>query len=449
MKQWNFCLLVLVCLLSIPVTAQNNALNLRQCVDMAVGNNLQILQGQANVATNEFAVQQSRLSLFPNLNFSGSYFFSYGRGLDYVTNSFVGQNFQSNNYTLSSYLGLYNGGVKANSIKKAGYDLEMAKLDQQALIENIQLNTILAFLQVMFAEDQVSVTENRLAISQQQLSDSEKLAAAGSIPEGNLLALEAQMASDELEIVNARNQVAIAYLQLKNLLQLDPAAPLSISYPTQDLLQEVLNARMPTFNETIDAAISNLPGIQRFEYLLKSAESQVKIAGGYGLPSLTLIGQLNTSFSDANIGIPGFEPLPYADQLENNLGEVVGVTLSIPIFNNGQVAINRQNANLALMNAELEQQIAINNLKTTVTDAWTGLQAASLTYQAAQRNLEANRNAFDFAEKRFNAGAASALDFVTARNNVASAEISLNQAKFDYIFKRKVIDYYLGQSIEF
>ena len=449
MKQWNFCLLVLVCLLSIPVTAQNNALNLRQCVDMAVGNNLQILQGQANVATNEFAVQQSRLSLFPNLNFSGSYFFSYGRGLDYVTNSFVGQNFQSNNYTLSSNLGLYNGGVKANSIKKAGYDLEMAKLDQQALIENIQLNTILAFLQVMFAEDQVSVTENRLAISQQQLSDSEKLAAAGSIPEGNLLALEAQMASDELEIVNARNQVAIAYLQLKNLLQLDPAAPLSISYPTQDLLQEVLNARMPTFNETIDAAISNLPGIQRFEYLLKSAESQVKIAGGYGLPSLTLIGQLNTSFSDANIGIPGFEPLPYADQLENNLGEVVGVTLSIPIFNNGQVAINRQNANLALMNAELEQQIAINNLKTTVTDAWTGLQAASLTYQAAQRNLEANRNAFDFAEKRFNAGAASALDFVTARNNLASAEISLNQAKFDYIFKRKVIDYYLGQPIEF
>ncbi len=449
MKQWNFCLLVLVCLLSIPVTAQNNALNLQQCVDMAVGNNLQILQGQANVATNEFAVQQSRLSLFPNLNFSGSYFFSYGRGLDYVTNSFVGQNFQSNNYTLSSNLGLYNGGVKANSIKKAGYDLEMAKLDQQALIENIQLNTILAFLQVMFAEDQVSVTENRLAISQQQLSDSEKLAAAGSIPEGNLLALEAQMASDELEIVNARNQVAIAYLQLKNLLQLDPAAPLSISYPTQDLLQEVLNARMPTFNETIDAAISNLPGIQRFEYLLKSAESQVKIAGGYGLPSLTLIGQLNTSFSDANIGIPGFEPLPYADQLENNLGEVVGVTLSIPIFNNGQVAINRQNANLALMNAELEQQIAINNLKTTVTDAWTGLQAASLTYQAAQRNLEANRNAFDFAEKRFNAGAASALDFVTARNNVASAEISLNQAKFDYIFKRKVIDYYLGQPIEF
>ncbi|KRP08557.1 MAG: hypothetical protein ABR95_06055 [Sphingobacteriales bacterium BACL12 MAG-120813-bin55] len=449
MKRWNYCLLVLTCLLVVPAAAQNNALNLRQCVDMAVGNNLQILQGQANVATNEFAVQQSRLSLFPNLNFSGSYFFSYGRGLDYVTNTFVGQNFQSNNYSLSSNLGLYNGGVKAHSIKKAGYDLEMAKLDQQALIENIQLNTILAFLQVMFAEDQIRVTENRLAISQQQLNDSEKLAAAGSIPEGNLLALEAQLASDELEIVNARNQVAVAYLQLKNLLQLDPAAPLSISYPGQDLLQEVLNARMPELNATIDAAISNLPGIQRFEYLLKSAESQVKIAGGYGLPSLTLVGQLNTSYSDADIGLPGFEALPYTDQLENNLGEVVGLTLSIPIFNNGQVAINKQNASLAYMNAELEQQIAINNLKTTVTDAWTGLQAASLTYQAALRNLEANRNAFDFAEKRFNAGAASALDFVTARNNLASAEISLNQAKFDFIFKRKVIDYYLGQPIEF
>jgi outer membrane protein len=431
------------------VHGQSGQMNLRQCVDAAVNNNLQIIQGQANMAVNEAAVKQSRLALLPNLNFSASYFFSYGRGLDYVTNTYVAQSFQSNNYLLSSNLGLYQGGVKSNSIRKAEYDLQAAELDQQALLENIQLNTILAFLQVMFAEDQVTITNNRIEVSRRQLSDSEKLVEAGSIPEGNLLNLKAQIAADELELVNARNQVANAYLNLKNLMQMEPGQPLEIIYPTQDLLNEVLNAQMPTLNEVIDAAIDNLPGIQRFEYAIKSAEADVKIAGGYGLPSLTAVGQLNTSFSDANIGIPGFEPDPYADQLENNLGEVVGLTLSIPIFNNGQVAISKQNAELGLLNAELQRQIAVNDLKTTVTDAWTGLQAAAISYESAQKSLEASRLAFEFAEKRFQAGAASALDYTTAANNLASAEVSMNQAKFNYIFQRKVIDYYLGKPIEF
>ena len=203
-------------------------------------------------------------------------------------------------------------------------------------------------------------------MSTKQLSDARKLADAGSIPAGNLLTLEAQIASDELNLVNARNNVATAYLALKNILQMDPSESLSIIQPGDGLLAEVLAAEMPELSEVIDAATRNLPGIQRFEYALKSAESQVKITAGYGLPSLTLVGQMNTSYSNANIGIPGFEDDPYEVQIENNLGEVVGLTLSVPLFNNGQVAINRQNAELGLMNVELQQQIAINDMKTTV-----------------------------------------------------------------------------------
>jgi outer membrane protein len=327
--------------------------------------------------------------------------------------------------------------------------LEVAKLDQESVIENIELNTILSYLQVMYAKDQVSIAENKKAISTRQLEDSKKLVDAGSLPAGNLLALEAQIASDELNLVNARNGVAIAFLGLKNILQMEPSEALEIVAPGEGLLDEVLAARMPLLNEVIDAAIRNLPGIQRHEFALKSAETQVKITSGYGLPSLTLIGQLNTSYSNANIGIPGFEPDPYDVQVENNLGEVVGLNLSIPIFNNGQVAINRQNASLQFMNAELEQQIAINDLKTTVTEAWTGLQSAALTYDAALISLQSAQNAFDFAEAKFQAGASNSLDYTIAVNNLAQAEIALTQSKFDYIFKRKVIDYYMGNPIEF
>lgn len=445
----NSALIVLL-LLSAFTQAQQQ-MDLRTCVETAVANNLQIRQGSANVYANEYAVQQSRLSLLPNLNFSANYFFSFGRGIDYVTNTYVAQSFQSNSFTMSSNMSLYNGGVKSNTIKKAGYDLEVAKLDQQAMIENIQLNTILAYLQVIYAEDQVVIAENKKAISTNQLENSKKLAEAGSIPAGNLLTLEAQIASDELNLVNARNTVASAYLVLKNILQMDPAEPLQVVPLGEGLLAEVLAAPMPRLNDVIAEAIRNLPGIQRYEYSLKSAESQVKIASGYGLPSLMLIGQLNTSYSNASIlpGVPGFEPDPYDVQIDNNLGEVVGLTLSIPIFNNGQVAISKQNASLGLFNTEMQQQLAINDLKTTVTEAWTGLQAAALTYDAAMKSKESAQMAFEFAEAKFQAGASNSLDYTIAVNNLAQADISLSQSKFDYIFKRKVIDYYLGKPIEF
>lgn len=442
--------LIMLLFVAAAVSAQQQ-MDLRTCVETAVANNLQIRQGTANVYANEYAVQQSRLSLLPNLNFSANYFFSFGRGIDYVTNTYVAQNFQSNSYTLSSSMNLYNGGVKSNTIKKAGYDLEVARLDQQAMLENIQLNTILAYLQIIFAEDQVVIAENKKAISVSQLENSKRLAEAGSIPAGNLLALEAQIASDELNLVNARNGVASAYLVLKNILQMDPSEQLQVVPLGEGLLAEVLAAPMPGLNEVITEAVRNLPGIQRFEYSLKSAESQVKIASGYGLPSLSLIGQLNTSYSNASIlpGIPGFEADPYGEQIDNNLGEVVGLTLSIPIFNNGQVAIGKQNAELGLFNTELQQQLAINDLKTTVTEAWTGLQAAALTYDAALKSKQSAQTAFAFSEAKFQAGATNSLDYTTAVNNLAQADISLSQAKFDYIFKRKVIDYYLGKPIEF
>ena len=155
------------------------------------------------------------------------------------------------------------------------------------MIENIQLNTILAFLQVIYAEDQVEIAQNKKTVSTKQLSDARKNWQMQAVfRPGNLLTLEAQIASDELNLVNARNNVATAYLALKNILQMDPSESLSIIQPGDGLLAEVLAAEMPELSEVIDAATRNLPGIQRFEYALKSAESQVKITAGYGLPLL-------------------------------------------------------------------------------------------------------------------------------------------------------------------
>ncbi len=136
-------------------------------------------------------------------------------------------------------------------------------------------------------------------------------------------------------------------------------------------------------------------------------------------------------------------------QINNNLSEVVGISLQIPIFNNGQVMLNKQNADLAIINTQLNQQIAINTMRQNVTQAINDLKAAIASYTAAEKNLAAAQSAFEFAEKKFNMGTASSFDYTNAINIKAQAESTLVQAKYDMIFKSKIIDYYLDKTLDF
>ncbi|MFN0276145.1 MAG: TolC family protein, partial [Chitinophagales bacterium] len=205
-------------------------MTLQQCIETALQNNLQIRQGQAGVQMGENAVKQSKLTLLPNLNFNTNYYLNYGRSLDYSTYQFVNQTLQANTYNLSSQLSLYEGGIKGNTIKRTEYDYERSKLELESLVDNIKLYVVMGYLQVLFAEEQVKSATQRKEISMGQLNDGKKWVAAGTLPEGSLLSLEAQIAADEVNLVNAKNAVDLAYLDLKNLLQLEPSQKIQIVY---------------------------------------------------------------------------------------------------------------------------------------------------------------------------------------------------------------------------
>lgn len=431
--------------------AQTTEFTLQQCIETALQNNLQIKQSVAGLQMSENLVKQSRLSLLPNLNFNTNYYLNYGRSLDYSTYQFVNQTLQSNTYNVSSNLSLFQGGIKANTIKQTESTYAQTKLEQQALIDNIKLYVVSAYLQVLYTEEQVKVAEKKKYTSSSQLNDSKKLAAAGNIPEGNLLSLEAQVAADEVGIVNSKNAVELAYLDLKNLMQLEPAEKISIVYADISALDILLTQSIPNTQAVMNAALASMPGIKKYDYQLESDALGIKIAQGAAYPSLSVGGSVGTSYSDAE----GFDltgpvpPDPFSDQFQNNFNGGLGLSLTIPIFNNGQIILQKQNAELTFINTQIAQQTAINDLKKSVMEAVTNCTASKASYDAALYSLSAAGKAAEFEQKKLEAGQSNSLNYTIAQNNLAQAEISLLQAKYDFIFKRKVIDYYLGLPLTF
>ncbi len=444
----KFPLLTGLLVVSGMLSAQRS-LSLQDCITMATEQNLTLRQSAAGVQLSEQAANQSRLLLLPNLNAGASYFWNFGYTVDPVTNLPISNNFSANSYQLTAGLNLFSGGSVSNTIKKSQTDLELAGVTHKATIENIQFQVIAAYLAVMFAEEQLKVADQKIQTTEAQLADSRKLAKAGSIPEGNLLAIEAQLAQDKLSRIQAENQVQQTYLDLKLIIQTEPDENVKVIFPDVARFDQLLTAPVPDATMVADYAITHRASILRFDMQLESDELARKIAGAAAYPTLQLFGQMSTNYSSAEYPQFGIEAAPFGEQIDNNRSEVVGVSLSIPIFNNGQVLMQKQNADLAIVNTQLNREIAVNTMRQNVTQAINDLRAAKASYEAAQKSFESAVMAFDFAEKKFKAGSASSFDYTNALNAKAQAESLLVQSKYDLIFKAKIIDYYLDKPLEF
>lgn len=441
---------ILACFLTISGWVYGQRmLSLPDCVKLATEQNITLRQGATGVEFTSKAADQSRLLLLPNLNAGASYFWNFGYTIDPVTNLPLSNNFSANSYQLTAAMNLFSGGSVANTIKKSKADLEVAGMNYQSTIENVQFQVIAAYLAVMFAEEQTKVAEQKIATTELQLSNSRKLVAAGSLPEGNILAIEAQLAQDELSLIQARNQVDKTYLDLKLLLQIDADEKVSVIYTDVTRFNQLLTQDAPDAKMVADYAIANKASIKTYDYQLISDELARNIAAAGAYPSLSLIGQVSTNYSSASYPQFGIEADPFKEQIDNNLSQVVGLSLTIPLFNNGQILLSKQNADLAIINTQLNRELAVNTMRQNVTQAVNDLKAAQASYLASMKNYEAAVSAFDFAEKKFNAGTASSFDYTNALNTKAQSESFLIQSKYDLIFKAKIVDYYLDKPIDF
>jgi outer membrane protein len=432
--------------LLLSASAQDNyppgPYDLQTAVDIAIQNNLTLKRTELNQQVIEADLLQNKGQRYPTLNAGTSYGVRWGRSINPVTNLFENNKIGNANFTANSNAPIFQGMRITNSIAQAKTNLEAGKYNLEATKNNITLTVINNFINVVFNREQVKIAENQLGTTSEQLTRTKKLVDAGSLPMSDYLDLQSQNASSQLEVINAQNSYRNAKLALAQSMQIPFTDDFEVIEPEFEM-EEGLMANESS-EEIYQAAVENMPEIKAAQANVLSAEYQEKIAKGAFYPSLTVGANVFTNYVDQ---VYRTDRPAFGQQFQDNLSQALQFNLNIPIFSNfnNKATLQRARAQRAIQEvAELE---AKNQLRQDIETAYTSALAAELSYKASVTRVASLEETFRIAQQRFNLGAINSVDFQIAQNNLFNAQADLLNAKYTYIFRVKVLDFYLGNPI--
>lgn len=459
---------------SLPYPADNSQpWTLPQCIAYAQQHNLSVQQQALNVELSQVNLNQARGNVLPNLNGYASHTYQYGRTIDRFTNTFANSMVLSENFYVTSNVTVFSGLQNYNSIQQNRFNLMASRYQLEQTQNDISMNVASAYLQVLYAQEQLEVSQKQADLTQSQVDRMQKLVDAGASARGTLLDLQAQLATEQVSLVSAQNNVALAYLGLIQLINLDSAEGFSIVKPDLSVQNESILGSSPDL--IFQAALKSQASVKKAEADYQSANKGVSIAYGSLSPTLTLQGSIGTGYSGASKDITGASyagydttgvttggdyvltpnftytsvTTPFKDQFNNNVNKSFGVQMNIPIFNRFQVNSSIERAKIQRQSAQLNIDLTHQQLRKNIDQAWADAKAALLKYQAAQKAVDAAQESFRYTEEKFNAGAVNSIDYSNAKNKLAKAQSDLIQAKYDYVFRLKVLDYYQGKPLTF
>jgi outer membrane protein len=474
-------LLLFVFLLgSLPLSAQKKW-TLQECIDYALDNNLQVRQNQLNIESNQAILQQSRLDRLPSLNGSFSHFYNFGRTLNPFTNQFINQQIQTNTVAISGDLVVFNGFAITNTIQQNQRNLQSSELTLEEARNNLMLGIVNSYMQVVLNQQIAQNAEKQLESTEAQIEQTRRLVSAGTLPEVNLYQLEAQAATDRLQIIQAQNTINLAELSLRQQMQLPMGEPFSLEIPSLGEGAPVFSGR--NLETIVSTAENTQPQVKAARLNVQSALLGIDIAKARLLPTLAFGFQANTNYSSANKTLPdlsrepifrGLDTLGYIpdvngmptdfvvrprfafqerdfgffSQMQEAFRQGFGFSLQIPIFNRFQTRNAVQQSTIRAKQSELNEQIVKNQLRQTIEQAYLDTRAAEATYKANVERVKALKEAFRATERRYELGATNSMEYTLAKNNLATAENDLLRAKYDLIFKLKVLDFYEGKPLD-
>ena len=435
-----FAILLAVSITS-PLVAQER-ITLKRATELVIENNLQIKQAQFSESISDENLLQSKLALFPTLNASTGLNFNFGRSIDPLTNQFVNQAITSTSGNVSSTTALFQGFRKINEISQNKLQLEADKSNTRKIKNDLILAVVTNYLNVLNSQDLLIATRQQLEISRQQLDIEQKFFDVGNKTLADLSQAKSQVATAELNVTNAQNQVDMAFLNLAQLLELDPAIPFEVEKPQIADISSVNTAYSAV--DVFKTASVNFPDIQLAEFRKQVFEKEIDIAKGNYYPSLNLQSGFGTRYSNGSFGNNSF-----TTQVKDNFNQFIGFGLNIPIFNGLAARSSVRRAKINFQNAEITEQLAKNSLNKVINQAVYDLRAAEKRYYSAQTAYQSSKDAFNVIEQRYAVGLVNSLDFNQAQTNLNKAQFDQIQARYDFIFRSKVIDYYLGNPITF
>ena len=447
---------------------------LRECVDLALQNNLNVRDAYIGEEAAAIALKRARHARYPSLNANSQVSLNFGRTVDPTTNDFVTSSFLSNNIGLNTGVTLFNAGNISNSIGQAKLDYQTATLDRDQMTRDVALLVTQNFLNVLFAKENHEINKQQLVLSKAQLEQIQKFIDAGVRPINEKLDIEAQIARNEQNLITTENAIIVNKLALKQLMRIDVSVDMDIEVP--EGVNTTLDPDKLSFDEVYKMAIKTQPSIQASQNRIESARIGKRIAKSSLFPSVTLGGSLNTNYIDVGRRIIGSETIPfsqdiliggqtvpvtffqdvpilednpYFNQLDENLSYGFGLGITVPIYNNYQTKAAIQQAELNILRQENDAKRTEDNLKTNVQQALADAQAAKRALQAAMKSEEASGLAFENAKQRYELGAINPIDFTTSQNTYQTAQTNALIARYDYIFRIKVLDFYLGNQLNF
>lgn len=431
----------------VQTASAQELITIRQAIEKTLNNNLQVKQAKFREDLTNEDFRQAKLAVYPSLNASANQNMGWGR--NNLGNSGVYENTQNYSFSPGANLSvdLFNGFSKLNQIRQNKILLDAGKANTDKVKNDLILQVITSYMEILYNKDFLVAAKQQLAVAQLQLKQQQELLDVGNKTLADLAESKSQVATAELDVTTAENALTISYITLAQLMDI----PSSTRYEVQAPDISSFSGTGAVYNpeEVYKEALNLFPDIKLAALQTAAAKKGVDIAKGSLYPRVSLSGSYG-SFYNYNYNLAaGFENAALWDQIKNNVSKGIGMGLSIPIFNGLQARISVKKARINLLQTQTDEQLAKNNLNKIIYQAVADLKAAQSTFESTTKTFVARKESFSVIEQRYNVGLVNSLDYSTSQTNRNRAEIDMIRAKYDLLFRSKLIDYYLGRQIEF
>ena len=448
-------------------------LSLQEAIKTGIANNIDVNQANLLSEKAEVAWKQSKASMLPNLNVTADHGINQGRSIDPYTNAYINQKVDYASYGAASNILLFNGLSLTNGIKANALGYKASEMELQQAKDNLTINIILAYLNVLSAEDVLESSKNTQLVTGKQVDRLNILNQSGAISPSDYYDLKGQLANDQIAVVDNEAAVETAKLNLAQLLNI----PYDKNMEVEKLPSDAFNINYTVSADSVyRTALAQFAQIKAVHLRTQSAEKNVKSIKGELFPTLSLGGNINTNYSSAatqnlfvnSVEVPSTDyvnvngsqipvitkqdnfntqKITYGNQLNNNLFTTVNLGLRIPLFNASQVRSRVKLARIDLKNSELVEQNTKTVLQQSVERAYVNLSNTSNKYKILLDQVDAFGESFRAAEIKFNAGAITSVDYLIAKNNLDRTNTNLITAKYDFVLRSKILDYYQGKPL--
>lgn len=416
--------------------AQSKSWTLEECINYALAKNVQVQKADHTNERNQLNADQAQANRLPSMSASVRQNFNWYKGFDSTTGQYGSSNgSNSTNYSVSSSVSLFNGDKLNTRIKQAELDLQSGHYYSESVKESVGLNILNAYLQVLYAYENVNNAQKQIESTTEQLALAQERMDLGVISNSDYLQIKSELATERSTLASAQSQLSIDKVTLMQLMELPVDPNFEVSSPNLDSL--LVESNQPDAQEIYNLALGIKPQIKNAELTKESTMLDVKIAKADFLPSVSMDAGLSSAYSSLNNSA-------YTSQLKDRVNPSIGLSLSIPIFQKKQVKTNVSLANIAVSDAELDEINTKNQLRKDIEQACVDVVSAKSQYNASVEQQQSSQESYDVTTEKYRLGLLNSADFLIQKTNLITAESKLLQSKFSLIFSYKVLDFYKG-----